>query len=425
MAWQRIGDTAADDPRLLAVQTLPDADERTLNEVRGFIMTLSGESAKYTTDYVLNMGQVIKAAGGFARAEVLTGMCERVGLLERVEVNGLPGVKLVEDPDFIHLRKKDELEWERQRKRDNSDPNLRWPVILRDGDRCRWCRREVHWTGKVSNRKATLDHLEPGRPATVGTLVVACITCNSARQDDEDGSWGASHPLLPPPTRPQYGRWSRNQLAEHGLLHAPADTAAAGSESKVDTSGPDQAVQVLRVLGTPPVPQQPAAGRPKGLQGVHPGTADHGAPAGPSSQPVPPVSASVGRSPVGVNPGADGGAGAAPRRRPRRGSSDRAFGAPASRPCRPAGSPSVGPESCSSPPRVLDEFRTQSGLSPDSRGTESVLPGTGRDWAGEGPGGDGSAPGRSREGPGTGSGRDGTGMGGAGLGSSSRRRKRR
>ena len=313
MAWQRFGDTAADDPRLLAVQTLPDADERTLNEVRGFIMTLSGESAKYTTDYVLNMGQVVKAAGGFGRAEVLTGMCVRVGLLERVEIDGLPGVKLVEDPDFIHLRKKEELNWERQRKRDNSDPNLKWPVILRDGDYCRWCHREVHWTGKVSNRKATLDHLEPGRPGTVDTLVVACITCNSARQDDEDGSWGASHRLLPPPAKPYYGAWSRKMLAERGLLPAPASPAAADSESKVDASGPDRAGRAVRVLGTPPVPQRPAAGRPQGLQGVHPGTADHGAPAGPSSQSAPPDSASEGRSPDGANPGADGGAGAEPR----------------------------------------------------------------------------------------------------------------
>lgn len=425
MAWQRIGDTAADDPRLLAVQTLPDADERTLNEVRGFILTLSGESAKYTTDYVLNMGQVIKAAGGFGRAEVLTGMCVRVGLLERVEIDGLPGVKLVEDPDFIHLRKKEELDWERQRKRDNSDPNLKWPVILRDGDYCRWCHREVHWTGKVSNRKATLDHLEPGRPGTVDTLVVACITCNSARQDDEDGSWGASHRLLPPPAKPYYGAWSRKMLTERGLLPAPASPAAADSESKVDAPGPDQAGRVVRALGTPPVPQRPAAGRPQGLQGVHPGTADHGAPAGPSSQSALPDGASEGRSPDGANPGADGGVGAEPRRRlhwgtacgvpePARRPTRPGSGPPSDRPPRPAGPQPACSESHPSPPRVPDSVRTQYELSTNSRGTESVLPGTGRDWGGEGPGGAG--PGRSR---------DGTGTGGARRGRPRRRRKRR
>lgn len=432
MAWQRIGDTAADDPRLLAVQTLPDADERTLNEVRGFILTLSGESAKYTTDYVLNMGQVVKAAGGFGRAEVLTGMCVRVGLLERVEIDGLPGVRLVEDPDFIHLRKREELDRERQRKRDNSDPNLKWPVILRDGDYCRWCHREVHWTGKVSNRKATLDHLEPGRPGTVDTLVVACITCNSARQDDEDGSWGASHRLLPPPAKPYYGAWSRKMLAERGLLPAPASPAAADSESKVDAPGPDRAGRAVRVLGTPPVPQRPAAGRPQGLQGVHPGTADHGAPAGPSSQSAPPDSASEGRSPSGANPGADGGAEAAPRRRLRWGTPRSAVdsapaptrpGPPPDRPPRPVEPQPVCPESHLSPPRVRNSVRTQSGLGATLRGSESVLPGTGRDWDGEGPGGAGTASGRSRDGTGSESGRDGTG--GARRGFSRRRRRRR
>ena len=177
MTWQRSGDTAADDPRVLAVLSQPEADGRLLNEVRGFIWALSLESAKYKTDYAVNLGVTVKCAGGdFERAKLLTDLCVRTGLLERVEINGLPGVKLIEDPDFIHLIKKAESDWDRQRKRDCSDPNLKWPVILRDGDHCRYCHHEVHWTGKMSNRKATLDHRIPGKPGTVDTLVVARAT---------------------------------------------------------------------------------------------------------------------------------------------------------------------------------------------------------------------------------------------------------
>lgn len=346
MAWQRFGDTWADDPRLLAVMALPGADDRTLNEVRGFIATLSGESAKYTTDYVLNWGQVVKAAGSVGRAGVLTDMCVEVKLLERVDVGGLPGVKLVEDPDFIHLIKKAEADWNRQRKRDNADPNLKWPVILRDGDHCRWCHHEVHWTGKVSNRKATLDHLNPGEPGTVDTMVVACMACNSARRDDEDGSWAAAHPLLPVPDEPYWGTWSRQQLTKRQLLP---------SESKVDASDPSR-VEVVPALGTPPVSSQPAAARPLGLQGGDPGADDHGVPAGPSSKEP--------RSPRGWGRRTAFGHGSPPR---------------------------VRPESASSPELVRDSMPPESELP----GTGRAEPGRGRERTGTG-----TASGRVRDGTG-------------------------
>lgn len=424
MSWLRSGDNAPYDPRILATQAMPEADGPWfLNEVRGFIWTLSSTSAGFLTDYVLNMGVVYQAAGSAERAERLVTVCCRAGLMERVDVDGMPGVKLVEDPDFVHIRKKDEVEWDRQRKRDNSDPNLKGPVLLRDGDWCRYCRHEVHWTGRMSNRKATLDHLSPGTPGTVDTLVVACVTCNSARQDDEDGEWTRAHPLLPPPKRPVYGPWTRHYLTKRGLLPAPASPAAADSESKVDAPGPDQAGRAVRALGTPPVPQRPAAGRPQGLQGVHPGTADHGAPAGPSSQSAPPDGASEGRSPDGANPGADGGAGAEPRRRlhwgtargapePARRPTRPGSGPPSDRPPRPAGPQPVCSESHPSPPRVPDSVRTQSEL-------EGYGVRTPRDGTGLGRGGSG----RGRDGTGPESGRDGTG--GARRGRPRRRRKRR
>ena len=256
MSWLRSGDTAPSDPRILAVQAMPECDGPWfLGEVRGFVWALASASAGFLTDYVLNLGTVYEYAGA-GRAERLLTVCERAGLLERVEVGGLPGVRLVQDPDLFHVRSREEVEWDRQRKRDSSDPNLKGPVLLRDGDSCRYCRREVHWTGRVSNRKATLDHLRPGRPGTVDTLVVACLTCNSARQEDADGAWARTHPLLPPPARPLYGPWTRRYLTERGLLDA--GRASVGSPG-VDPGTADHRASV-------------------GSPGVDPGTGASGGP---------------------------------------------------------------------------------------------------------------------------------------------------
>lgn len=414
MTWQRSGDTAADDPRVLAVLSQPEADGRLLNEVRGFIWALSLESAKYKTDYAVNLGVTVKCAGGdFERAKLLTDLCVRTGLLERVEINGLPGVKLIEDPDFIHLIKKAESDWDRQRKRDCSDPNLKWPVVLRDGDHCRYCHHEVHWTGKMSNRKATLDHRVPGQPGTVDTLVVACARCNSARRDDEDGTWDQEHPLLPPPARPYYGNWSRKHLVERGLLEADAPVGAdSDTIRQVDASGPDQAGQVVPALGTPPASSQPATARPKGLQDGNPGTADLGAPAGssPASETAP-APASARQQPPPPRRMHWGPPRHSPRPEPQ-------AGPPPPRPRRDR-------EFTVSSPGVHPEFGTDFELMVNCQPPEYVLPGSGRDGLGKGPG---------RDGPGSGTGRDGTGSGpGSGLGRdgsaslprSRRRRKRR
>ena len=81
------------------MQALPEAEGQPwfLNEVRGFIWALAGSSATYLTDYVMNWGVVIKAAGSADRARLLVDACVRTGLLERVEDGGLPAVKMVED----------------------------------------------------------------------------------------------------------------------------------------------------------------------------------------------------------------------------------------------------------------------------------------------------------------------------------------
>ncbi|CRH63038.1 Uncharacterised protein [Chlamydia trachomatis] len=235
MSWVRQGDEADMFPMLMDLAQCEGFDHRTMNEVHGFISRASSYSARYKTDYILELGYVHSLLG--SETDRIVRMCIEVGLLSRIEVDGRQKLKIVEDPTYIHILSKADSQWRQQQARDCVDPNLKGPVLLRDGDNCRWCGKEVIWPGKASNRKATLDHLKPGEAGTVDTLVVACLTCNTSRQNDDTGSWDSYHKLLPVPPRPHYGRWSQKYLEDHGLRRfeaapvneAPAQTVSAST----------------------------------------------------------------------------------------------------------------------------------------------------------------------------------------------------
>lgn len=215
MAWVKMGDDADMYPRLMEAASHPKADARTVNELFGFIMRCAAYSAAHLTDSVVEMGVVYTYAGG--NPDVLQIALD-TGLIEWTDTPKGRKPKLLEDPDFVHIRSRADVEWSRQRQRDNSDQALRQTVIARDGDQCRWCGVEVYWPGKTSARKGTLDHLKPGEAGTVDTLVVACTRCNSSRADDPTGSWDQSHELLPAPERPRYGTFTRGMLERAGVL---------------------------------------------------------------------------------------------------------------------------------------------------------------------------------------------------------------
>ena len=68
-------------------------------------------------------------------------------------------------------------------------------VRNRDGDRCRYCSREVDWADRKTPRGGTYDHVIPGGPTIPENLVVACRGCNSrkgARTPEQAGL-----PLVP------------------------------------------------------------------------------------------------------------------------------------------------------------------------------------------------------------------------------------
>ncbi|MCP2265557.1 hypothetical protein ACFQHV_01060 [Promicromonospora thailandica] len=244
----------------MQLQGAPGADERTVNEVFGWIMRCAFQSAAHLTDYVIDAGTAYMLGG--ARTDELVRLCVAAGLLtETTTSNGIRAWTMLQDPEFIHIRLRQEIEWERQQRNDTRDPALTVPVRRRDGDNCRWCGVLVQWRGKKTNRTATLDHLVPGEAAAVATLVVACLGCNSARKDNAE-LWADNHTIRPEPPRPNYGKWTAKFLTDNGWPtqenvrsdDESATVAAAG------TARPDQAVRPAAPPAARPALDDPPAG---------------------------------------------------------------------------------------------------------------------------------------------------------------------
>lgn len=244
MPWLRIGDTAANHPTALAVLEDPDADDRLLNEVFGFVVRCALQSTAHLTDYMISMGTAIQI-GGHSRAFALLDAAVDAGYLSPAEMTidgiGRKAYKLTDDPDFIHMRTREEIEWERQRKTDNSNPALIVPVRLRDGDACRYCGLVVDFRpGQRKGRIAgTYDHRAPGQAATIDTYVVCCRACNASRSDDPNAD--ASLPLMPAPSKPYYSahtiEWIKtNDWAKRNGIKPPRKGKAIAPGNPAPTS---------------------------------------------------------------------------------------------------------------------------------------------------------------------------------------------
>lgn len=220
MPWMKSGDNAATYPALMAVAGMEGSDERAVNEVAGFLWRASTLGAAHMTDYLVNVGTLYMLAG--TRTNLLVEWCTRAGLLTEIKQDGIKSYSIIADPEFIHMRLKDEIEWERQQRSDTRDPRLTVPVRLRDGDNCRWCGVSITWRGRSSGRSGEYDHLIPGQAATIDTLVVACRSCNGARKGgtaEQLAAWEENHPLRPAPTNPRYGKATAKHLQDNGYPH--------------------------------------------------------------------------------------------------------------------------------------------------------------------------------------------------------------
>ena len=231
MPWLRIGDTSADHPVVLAVLESEGADDRLLNEVFGFVMRCAVQSTAHLTDYVVTRGTAIQMAGQ-SRADVLLKVAEQAGYLTPITTDdGKRAYKLVDDDNFMHMRTREEIEFERQRKQDNASPSLVIPVRLRDGDACRYCGLVVNFNGDRRSPKAgTYDHLTRDVQSP-DDMVVACQSCNATLLDAPRET--REKQMLPPPEKPYFKPKSREWLENHDFVLAQQLTVPGPPEQAV------------------------------------------------------------------------------------------------------------------------------------------------------------------------------------------------
>lgn len=396
MAWLKASDTAATDERVLTVAELEDADERSVNEVFGFVTRLYLQAAQHGTDYQATLGTAMLLS---PRYELLLDQASRAGLLSVGVEEGRRFVRLLVDGDFLHLRTKEEQQWEKDRKADTSDPRLTVPVRRRDGDACRYCGKVVNWADRKGNRGGTYDHLVPGQRARDHhELVVACIECNGGRGDGSKGR-EARYPLKPAPEEGQqyYSQSTIRWLQQHGTILTELDLTVpkrtrgakdlrAGTQTRPDVQPPAGGTR----------PAGPAATAPSGDQRpAQSQTRPDGAATAPSgdqrSGPARDMDDEADyawhlRAPDASEAPAD----AAPHP-----SGDQRAEPTSEAPEADAGPAQVGPEVAETPAVSRDNVSGRSDL--DAEGAGSGFPGSGRDGTGR----DGSG----RHGPG----RDGQG----------------
>lgn len=238
MPWVRIGDTSAGHPITLAPLEWIDCDDRLVNELFGFVMRCAAQAGAHVTDYVVSRGTAVLMAG-MSRVDILLSVAVFAGYMTEIVLDdGRVAYKLVDtDHDFLHLRLKEEIDWERQQKQDNSNPALIIPVRLRDGDACRWCGNVVNWTARNGGRNGTYDHLEPGnKQTTVQTVVVSCGSCNAARGNGNNIA--GNRTLLPEPTDPYFSKYTVDWIKNHRWAQNNRIDPPSPSRKAVDPGKP-------------------------------------------------------------------------------------------------------------------------------------------------------------------------------------------
>lgn len=313
MTWLRMSDTAAFHPIVTAVLEHPDADERSEDELFGFVLRLATLTAQHEGDYVVSFGTALSVGKTKQRTEGLLMLAEFAGY----GLNEIDGdtqrrrFRLVELPkDLFHMISREEQAWQDTRKADTGNVNLTAVVRHRDGDACRYCGRVVSWNDRKSAIGGTYDHRTPGLNAmSPEDLVVACNEHNGARGRAHVGLTGeaaraaadAILPLWAPPAPPYYKpatrEWlgkHREVLAQHGLNPPPPSrtkrTLKAGSIAP-GASAPDAAPAVSGSADTAPGGVRPAAPSPEGAAPARGGVR-------------PEVTAAADNAPTGVRPAA-------------------------------------------------------------------------------------------------------------------------
>jgi hypothetical protein len=293
VAWLRFTDTFATHPIVLAVLEHPEADDRSVNEIAGFITRCSTQAGLHYTDYVFTFATAVTMAGNNkAAAERLLLQAEFAGygVNEIDEATGRRRFRLVDDPEFIHMITAEQKAWEQQRKADNANTDITAPVRCRDGDVCRYCYNVVNFDARKGKLRGTYDHRPPGQPGSVETSVVACGECNSRRGNQPVEVADLELPLLPPLPEPYYRPATRSWLQGYAQVlrrngmtpppPAPDDKPLAAGRP---APGAKQALAALHATDEP-APQAAADTAPRpGVRPAAPQAATQAAPTGPAT----------------------------------------------------------------------------------------------------------------------------------------------
>lgn len=219
MPWAKLSDTSATHPRVMRLDSLEDAEDHTLNEVFGFIVRASVQSAQHLTDYRLDSSTARMLAPD--RWETLVGQAQKAGLLGKTYGRGRARWwPIHQDDDLIHLRLRDDVEWERQRNQDRKNTALTMPARALWGDACAYCQHVVNWSDHRGGRGGTFDHRVPGQRATKDTYVVCCRSCNSQRGRNPE-LFDRFNPISGPPEEPYFTPSTIELLAKHGIAVQP------------------------------------------------------------------------------------------------------------------------------------------------------------------------------------------------------------
>ena len=176
-----MGDNIMTHPLMARLLESSDFDHAIKNEAFGVVAQLTTASAAHLTDYIVEYGQVAQVAPG--REKLIVGVLCKAGILSPVEIEGRKLLKIVDDPEYLHNRLREEVMTDRNRSADKRKPELLYPVRVRDGDICRWCKKTVDWKDRRSGRAATYDSLNGHKDSTPDTIVISCKSCNSKRKD--------------------------------------------------------------------------------------------------------------------------------------------------------------------------------------------------------------------------------------------------
>lgn len=265
MAWLRVSDSAGNNPIVLAPlltdpAELPPMDPYMwANSLFGFVSRCATSAAGYGRSYYVSDATIASYGGPAWRA--MADAAHKAGYWSPTDHGWL----LVDDAEnLLHIRKGEEIDWERARKADTANARLTAAVRFRDGDGCRYCPVVVVWGDRKSARGGTYDHRVPGQPAQgPDDLRVACRGCNSTRGDNPDAD-----DVLPPrpvPVEPFYSAKSVVFLREHGFdvpERAPARPGTLPEPAQRDPGDGIPRTSDPEPIGiTPAPPSDPPAGR--------------------------------------------------------------------------------------------------------------------------------------------------------------------